>query len=83
MPEIPQPQIKEDVSNFFSIKAGKESPPVLISVGSLLDLAQNSLDSLFSVPIHPLFKSSVPKSCEASKTQVGVKGLKRGLITYC
>lgn len=28
-----------------------------MSVGSSLDLAQNSLDSLFSVPIYTLFKA--------------------------
>lgn len=56
MPEITQPHIKEDVSNFFPSRLVK-CPQVLMSVGSSLDLAQNSLDSLFSVPIYTLFKA--------------------------
>lgn len=57
---------------FFFIKVGKGSPQILIPV-LCVDLAQNSLDSLFFVPKHPLFESS--EDLQSIQTTSGSKGV--------
>lgn len=67
---------------FFSIKAGKVSSGLNICRFPPRSSTEQ-FRFTFLCAYTSLIQSSLPKSCEASKTQVGVKGLKRGLINYC